>query len=101
MYSRFRKTYLRKRPTTQQDPEGKKAALKDIIDDYNAQYGTNHRIGEFDLYYQDVQKRIKDQQFPNSRPAALPRRSTSSSWWTCCSPALIPSTSTRCMWTRI
>lgn len=50
----------------QQDPEGKKAALKTIIDDYNAHYSTNHRIGEFDLYYQDVQKRIKDQQFPNA-----------------------------------
>jgi type I restriction enzyme R subunit len=50
----------------QQDPEGKKAALKGIIDDYNARYGTNHRVGEFDLYYQDVQKRIKDQQFPNA-----------------------------------
>ncbi len=48
------------------DPEGKKAALKDILADYNARYGTNHRIGEFDLYYQDVQKRIKDQQWPNA-----------------------------------
>jgi type I restriction enzyme R subunit len=50
----------------QQDPEGKKAALIAILADYSARYGTNHRIGEFDLYYQDVQKRIKDQQFPNS-----------------------------------
>jgi type I restriction enzyme, R subunit len=50
----------------QQDPEGKKEALKAIIEDYNASYGTNHRIGEFDPYYQDVQKRIKDQQFPNA-----------------------------------
>lgn len=50
----------------QQDPEGKKAALTRIIADYNACYGTNHRIGEFDLYYQDVQKRIKDQQYPNT-----------------------------------
>lgn len=48
------------------DPDAKKKALKTIIDDYNAQYGTNHRIGEFDLYYQDVQKRIKDQQWPNA-----------------------------------
>ncbi len=32
----------------------------------NAQYGSNHRISEFDLYYQDVQKRIKDQQYPNA-----------------------------------
>ena len=48
-----------------QDPEGKKAALKAVIDDYNAAYGTNHSAGEFDGYYQDVQKRIKDQQYPN------------------------------------
>jgi type I restriction enzyme R subunit len=45
------------------DPEGKKTALKAILTDYNANYGTNHRISEFDLYYQDVQKRIKDQQW--------------------------------------
>ena len=50
----------------QMDPEAKKKALKAIIEDYNTQYGTNHRIGEFDLYYQDVQKRIKDQQYPNA-----------------------------------
>lgn len=48
------------------DPDKKKKALIAIIDAYNAQYGTNHRIGEFDLYYQDVQKRIKDQQWPNA-----------------------------------
>ena len=46
-------------------PEEKKAALKAIIADYNANYGTNHSINEFDLYYQDIQKRIKDQQYPN------------------------------------
>ena len=46
-------------------PEEKKAALKAIITDYNALYGTNHNITDFDLYYQDVQKRIKDQQYPN------------------------------------
>ncbi len=55
----------------QEDPEGKKAALKAILADYNARYGTNHRLTEFDLYYQDVQKRIKDQQWPNADyPAA-------------------------------
>ncbi|MBO9375385.1 HsdR family type I site-specific deoxyribonuclease [Sphingomonas histidinilytica] len=48
------------------DPDAKKQALRAIIDDYNAQYGTNHRIAEFDQYYQDVQKRIKDQQWPNA-----------------------------------
>lgn len=49
-----------------QDPEGKKAALTRIIADYNARFDANHRIAEFDLYYQDVQKRIKDQQYPNA-----------------------------------
>ncbi|KMY69029.1 DEAD/DEAH box helicase [Desulfocarbo indianensis] len=49
----------------QQEPKKKKKALKAIIADYNARYGTNHSIDEFDAYYQDVQKRIKDQQYPN------------------------------------
>ena len=49
----------------QEAPEEKKAALKAIIADYNARYGANHDINNFDLYYQDVQKRIKDQQYPN------------------------------------
>ena len=53
------------------EPEQKKDALKAIIADYNSRYAANHAIGEFDLYYQDVQKRIKDQQFPN---ADLPRK---------------------------
>ena len=48
------------------DPEGKKAALKTILASYNTRYGTNHSISEFDLYYQDVQKRIKDQQWPEA-----------------------------------
>lgn len=46
-------------------PDEKKAALNEIFADYNTRYNTNHRVGEFDLYYQDVQKRIKDQQYPN------------------------------------
>jgi len=45
------------------EPDKKKAALKSIMADYNARYGTNHSVAEFDAYYQDVQKRIKDQQF--------------------------------------
>jgi type I restriction enzyme, R subunit len=49
----------------EQAPDEKKAALKAIVADYNARYGTNHDINNFDLYYQDVQKRIKDQQYPN------------------------------------
>ncbi|MBK9631893.1 MAG: type I restriction endonuclease subunit R [Saprospiraceae bacterium] len=48
-----------------QNPEEKKAALKTIITDYNKQYGTNHEIYLFDLYYQDVQRRIKDQKYSN------------------------------------
>src|SRR5205085_11876458 len=39
--------------------------------DYNARFGTAHTIEQFDLYYQDVQKRIKDQKFPN---ADLPKK---------------------------
>ncbi|MBZ9857979.1 type I restriction endonuclease subunit R [Mesorhizobium sp. CA13] len=47
------------------EPEKKKEALKAILIDYNNRYGSNHSIGQFDLYYQDLQKRIKDQQWPN------------------------------------
>jgi type I restriction enzyme R subunit len=49
----------------------KKEALEAIIAAYNARYATNHSLGEFDLYYQDVQMRIKDQKFPN---ADLPKK---------------------------
>jgi type I restriction enzyme R subunit len=47
-------------------PDEKKKALKAIIDNYNKQYKTNHNINEFDLYYQDVQKRIKDHKYSNA-----------------------------------
>ena len=53
------------REDNRHDPEGKKSALKAIIADYNQRYGVNHDINNFDLYYQDVQQRIKDQRFPN------------------------------------
>ncbi|MEM9218222.1 MAG: type I restriction endonuclease subunit R [Cyanobacteria bacterium P01_F01_bin.150] len=46
-------------------PNEKKEALKASMADYNACYRTNHDINNFDLYYQDVQKRIKDQQYSN------------------------------------
>jgi type I restriction enzyme R subunit len=49
-----------------QDPEEKKKALTAIIKDYNRQYGTNHTINVFDLYYQDIQQRIKDQKYSNA-----------------------------------
>lgn len=56
-------------PQEQQDneinPNEKKQALIEIIEAYNKQYGTNHKISEFDLYYQDIQSRIKDQQYSN------------------------------------
>ncbi|WP_230369773.1 type I restriction enzyme subunit R domain-containing protein [Paludibacterium denitrificans] len=45
----------------QQDPEGKKAALTCIMADYNARFGTNHRIAEFDLY---LPRRAKAHQGP-------------------------------------
>ncbi len=47
------------------EPNKKKQALTGIIADYNEQYGTNHTINEFDLYYQDIQQRIKDQKYSN------------------------------------
>ncbi len=53
------------------DPDKKKKALKAIIADYNTRFETNYRIEEFDLYYQDIQKRIKDHQYPN---ADLPKK---------------------------
>lgn len=48
-----------------QNPEEKKKALKEIIADYNTQFDTNHDINNFDLYYQDVQSRIKNQKYSN------------------------------------
>jgi type I restriction enzyme R subunit len=48
-----------------QNPEEKKAALKTIIADYNKQFGTSHEVYLFDLYYQDIQRRIKDQKYSN------------------------------------
>lgn len=53
------------RQDNDQDPDGKKKALEEIIIDYNKQYGTNHSITEFDAYYQDIQQRIKDQKYSN------------------------------------
>lgn len=47
----------------QQEPEKKKMALENIILDYNRQFGTSHSINEFDVYYQDIQQRIKSQRF--------------------------------------
>ena len=56
---------LQEKEDNKQDPEVKKKALGEIIADYNRQYKSNHTITEFDQYYQDIQKRIKDQRFSN------------------------------------
>lgn len=47
------------------NPDEKKKALTEIIADYNQQFGTKFDINDFDLYYQDIQKRIKDQKYTN------------------------------------
>lgn len=47
------------------EPDNKKKALTTIIENYNAQFGTNHTVSEFDVYYQDVQQRIKNQKYSN------------------------------------
>ncbi|MEJ5962237.1 type I restriction endonuclease subunit R [Pedobacter immunditicola] len=49
----------------QSNPEEKKMALIEIIEDYNKQFDTNHNINEFDGFYQNVQARIKDQKYSN------------------------------------
>ena len=48
------------------EPDKKKTALERIISDYNKKYNSGHSINEFDGYYQDIQKRIKDQQYSNA-----------------------------------
>ena len=47
------------------NPEEKKKVLMEIIADYNNQFGTSHDINNFDIYYQDIQSRIKNQKFTN------------------------------------
>lgn len=57
------------REDNKQNPEEKKSALMEIIADYNKQFNTNHTFNEFDLYYQDVQRRIKDHKYSNKEYA--------------------------------
>jgi type I restriction enzyme R subunit len=57
---------LQEKEDNKEVPEVKKEALKAIIADYNTHYGTNYSINEFDLYYQDVQQRIKFQKYSNT-----------------------------------
>lgn len=47
----------------EKEPAKKKKALQDIMHDYNTRYGTYHIVSEFDLYYQGIQQRIKDQKY--------------------------------------
>lgn len=61
----FQEDLAQEKEDNQRNPEEKKKALMEIIEDYNTQYKTNHNINEFDLYYQDVQRRIKDQKYSN------------------------------------
>ncbi len=56
---------IQEKEDNKQNPEEKKLALMEIIADYNKQFGTNHCINEFDLYYQDLQTRIKNQKYSN------------------------------------
>lgn len=49
----------------EQEPDAKKAALSSIVGEYNGRFGTNHSINDFDAYYQDIQQRIKNQQYSN------------------------------------
>jgi type I restriction enzyme R subunit len=52
-----------------ENPDQKKEALANIIEDYNKTFETNHNLSDFDGYYKNVQRRIKNQEFreiPNS-----------------------------------
>ena len=83
----------------QKNSAEKKAALQEMIADYNAKYGTNHGINEFDLYYQDVQQRIKDQQYPN-RDYPRENKIDITIVVDMLLTVLIPNTSTPCTWIK-
>lgn len=63
--AQYQEDLQQERLDNMQAPEEKKAALMEIIKDYNRQFGTNHSIYDFDAYYQDIQQRIKNQQYSN------------------------------------
>ncbi len=50
----------------QENPSEKKEALIYIINNYNQKYNTSHNINSFDIYYQDIQQRIKDHKYSNT-----------------------------------
>ena len=53
------------RKDNEEEPDKKKKALEAIIRDYDEQYSTHNSVSEFDVYYQDVQQRIKNQKYSN------------------------------------
>tara|TARA_R110000744_G_scaffold135975_1_gene245699 strand:+ start:1217 stop:4219 length:3003 start_codon:yes stop_codon:yes gene_type:complete len=61
----FQEDLSQEKEDNKQNPEEKKKALIEIIADYNKQFGSNHDFNNFDIYYQDIQRRIKDQKFTN------------------------------------
>jgi type I restriction enzyme R subunit len=61
----FQEGLEQEKEDNKKNPEEKKAALTQIMEDYNQQFGTAHRITEFDLYYQDIQGRIKNHKYSN------------------------------------
>lgn len=63
--SQLQEDLMQEKADNKHNPEEKKQALIQIINDYNTQFGTPHTLSEFDLYYQDVQQRIKDQKYTN------------------------------------
>lgn len=48
-----------------ENPNEKKAALIEIINDYNKKYSTNYDINSFNEYYTDIQNRIKGHEYSN------------------------------------
>ncbi len=62
----FQEDLQREKEDNKVEPEKKKKALQAIMADYNKQYGSNHTINDFDLYYQDVQQRVKFQKYSNA-----------------------------------
>lgn len=49
----------------EENPDGNREALDEIIRDYNTRYGSSFSVDLFDEYYRDVQQRVKDQKYPN------------------------------------
>jgi type I restriction enzyme R subunit len=98
--SRFRKTCRRKRPTTNRSPTRRKPPSRP------SSPTTTPSTAATTLASANSTSTIRTcksaSRISNTPMPTCPtlRRSTSPSWWTCCSPASIPSTSTPSTWTR-